>query len=139
MERRKQEKASALGYSAWWLTFDRAALRIPDLLRNNYGISIQHPPILSLDFLSQCLSFGPLRAGVPKAAVQSLPVAIEPRLVQFLTKDLVDEANRIRVEMAGVPERIVTRRVRDFLDETRRRMGPLTERGVSTFFEEIKG
>ena len=33
IQQRKQEKASPFGYSAWWLTLDRSALMIVDLLK----------------------------------------------------------------------------------------------------------
>lgn len=134
---RSQEKPSPFGYSAWWLTLDHAALGVGEQLKRQ-GISPPDSPVLSLDFLSQYLTLGPVRSRVAKSALRSLPVLLEPRLVRFLTPDLLDEASRIRKEMKDVPERVTRRRIRDHLDEARRRMGPLAQRGVETFFDEIK-
>ena len=94
--------------------------------------------MLSLDFLAQYLTFGPIRPHVAKIAARNLPLVIEPRLVRFLTPDLLAEAARIREDMAGLPERVTRRRVRDHLDAARRRMGPLSDKGADLFFEEIK-
>ena len=94
--------------------------------------------MLSLDFLAQYLTFGPIRPRVAKAAARNLPVLIEPRLVRFLTPDLLAQASSIREEMRDLPERVTRRRVRDHLDAARRRMGPLSERGADLFFDEIR-
>jgi hypothetical protein len=138
IQRRSQEKPSPFGYSAWWLTFDRAALRIGDLIKRDFGINPPDSPVLSLDFLAQYLTLGPLRPRVAKTSSRNLPVVIEPRLVRFLTRDLLAEATRIREEMRGLPERVTRRRIRDHLDAARRRMGPLSDKGADLFFEEIK-
>jgi hypothetical protein len=137
VQKRREENMSPLGYSAWWLTFDRMALTVGDTLRSQYGISPPASPILSLDFLAQCLALGSLRAKVPKEAVQALPMMIEPRMISFLTKELIDEAQSIRNEMEGMPEHVISRRVRDFLDLARQRMGPMSTRGVETFYDQL--
>jgi len=135
---RSQEKPSPFGYSAWWLTFDKAALKIGDLIKRDFDINAPDSPVLSLDFLAQYLTLGPIRPNVSKASARNLPVAIEPRLVRFLTPDLLAEASSIREEMRDLPERVTRRRVRDHLDAARRRMGPLSDKGADLFFEEIK-
>jgi len=135
---RVQEKPSPLGYSAWWLTFDRSASAIPEIVKRDFGISLPDPPVLSLDFLAQYLALGPVRFRVPKASVRSLPLVLEPRLMRFLTPELIREASRIREEMKDVPENVIRRRVRDHLDAARQRMGPLAERGAEVFFDEVR-
>ena len=92
---------------------------------------------MSIDFLSQYLSLGPVRSRFSIHEIRRLPVAIEPRLVAFLTPELLEQAKKIRLSLAGLPERIISRRVRDHLDAERRKKGPMTERGTSTFFDEI--
>ena len=133
---RSQEKPSPFGYSAWWLTFDHAALGIGEQLRR-YGIDPPDSPVLSL-ISSPNISPLAVRPRVSKTALRSLPVLLEPRLVRFLTPQLLEEASRIREEMKDLPERVTRRRIRDHLDEARRRMGPIAERGLEAFFDEIK-
>jgi hypothetical protein len=62
---------------------------------------------------------------------------IEPRAISFLTRELLDEAQAIRKTMEGMPERIISRRVRDYLDAARQRMGPMSARGVDTFYDQL--
>src|ERR1035437_7086647 len=118
------------------LTFDSFAPRVAEALRE-HGIQPPSSPLLSIDFLSQYLSLGPVRGKVSKEEIQRLPLAIEPRLVAFLTPELLEQARQIRVSLAGLPERVISRRVRDHLDAERRKKGPLAERGTSTIFDEI--
>jgi hypothetical protein len=93
--------------------------------------------VLSIDFLSQYLSLGPVRGKVPKQEIQQLPLAVRPRLVAFLTPELLDEAKQFRLSLVGLPERVIARRVRDHLDAERRKRGPLSQRGTDTVFDEI--
>ena len=136
VQRRQVEATSPLGYKSWWLTFDSFALRIGDELRR-CGIDPPSSPVLSIDFLSQYLSLGPVRGRISKQEIQQLPLAVEPRLVAFLTPELLEQARKIRLSLAGLPERVVARKVRDHLDAERRKMGPLAERGTNTVFDEI--
>lgn len=138
IEQRKQEKASPFGYSAWWLTLDRSAFIIADLLSKDFGITAPDSPAMSIDFLSQYLTLGPIRVRVNKDSARTLPIVFEPHLVRFLTPDLLKEADGIRTEMKDLPERVIRRRVRDHMDEARRRIGPMAKRGVDAFFEEIE-
>lgn len=135
---RQQEKPSPFGYSAWWLTLDHSAFGIGEDVARDFGIAPPDSPVLSLDFLSQYLALGPIRPNVSKDALRNLPVLLEPRLVRFLTPELLVEASRIREEMKDLPERVTRRRVRDHLDEARRRMGPMAGKGIEAFFDELK-
>ena len=136
IQRRKTEAASPLGYKCWWLTFDSFAFRIEEKLRQQ-GFVPPNSPVLSIDFLSQYLSLGPVRGKVPKQEIQQLPLAVRPRLVAFLTPELLDEAKQFRLSLVGLPERVIARRVRDHLDTQRRKRGPLSQRGTDTVFDEI--
>ena len=137
IERRTQEKSSALGYSAWLLTFDRAALKVGHAVEAETGIKEQDSPVLSIDFLAQYITLGPIRAKFPRSEVQSISIALEPRLVRYLTPELIEKANAIRNDMSGVPERLIRQKVRDHMDDARRKFGPLAEKGVETFFDEL--
>jgi hypothetical protein len=138
VQQRTQEKSSPFGYSAWWLTLDRSAVAVRDIVIQKFGVPAFASPILSVDFLAQYLMFGPVRARLSKASLRTLPVVLEPRLVQYLTRELLEEASRIRADMKDLPEMVVRRRIRDRLDEARRRMGPLAARGVDVVLDEIR-
>lgn len=135
IQQRHQEKLSAFGYSAWWLTLDRKAFAIGDIVRQEFGIEVPDSPVLSLDFLAQYLALGPARSRLPKDSLRGLHVFLEPRLVSFLTKDLIEEATRIRTDMKDKSEWIIRRRIRDHLDTARRRMGPLAAQSLDALFE----
>ncbi|MBZ5641489.1 MAG: hypothetical protein LAO19_01905 [Acidobacteriia bacterium] len=135
IQQRHQEKPSAFGYSAWWLTLDRKAFAIGDVAKQQYGIQVPDSPVLSLDFLAQYLTIGPARSRLPKDSIRGLHVFLEPRLVSFLTRDLIGEATSIRTEMQDKPEWVIRRRIRDHLDGARRRMGPLAAQSLDAFFE----
>jgi len=137
VQKRSQETASALGYRAWWLTLDRRALSIPRMVKQDFGIDAPQAPVMSIDFLGQYLTLGPARSRVPKASVRQIGVTLEPRLVSFLTRGLVTEAAAIREEMKNLPENVIRRRVRDHLDEARRKMGPMAMRGAAAVLDEI--
>jgi hypothetical protein len=134
-QQRHQEKPSAFGYSAWWLTLDRKAFHIGESVHQRFGIQVPDSPVLSLDFLAQYLTIGPGRARLPKDALRCLHVFFEPRLLSFLTKDLIAEATHIRDEMKDKTEWVIRRRVRDHLDEARRRLGPLAAQSLDALFE----
>jgi len=135
---RRQEKPSPFGYSAWWLTLDRSALGIGDAISRTHGVNPPDSPILCVDFLAQYLTFGPVRARLSKASLRALPVALEPSVVAFLSSDLLAEVSQIREAMKDVPEWLIRRRIRDHLDNARRRLGPLAARGMDSFIGEFQ-
>ena len=135
IHRRAQERDSPFGYTAWWLTLDRSAFSVRSALIDQ-GLQPPDSPVLSMDFFSQYLSFGPLRARVHAAGGRMLPIVFEPRLVRFLTPELLDEAARVREGMKGVPERVIRRRIRDLLDAARQRVGPLAKLGLEGFLAD---
>jgi hypothetical protein len=48
-----------------------------------------------------------------------------------LAPDLIGMANTVREEAKDLPERLVTRRVRDALDRARRRVGVIARQGIA--------
>jgi hypothetical protein len=137
VQQRKQEKPSALGYSAWWLTLDRTALSVAKQLRRQFSLEPPDSPILSIDFLALYLTLGPMRSRVSKDSLRNLPVVLEPRLVRFLTPELLDEAAKVRSGLSTMPERLVRRQVRDFLDQKRKTEGRYAKRGMEAVFDEL--
>ena len=136
IQRRRQERPSPFGYSAWWLTLDRSAAVLRDGIKHSLSQNAPDSPVISLDFLAQYLTFGPARARVAKHA-GTLPVFFIPRLVGALTRELIEEASLVRAEMKNLPERVIRRRVRDHLDQQRRKSGPLTSRGLGASIDAL--
>ena len=59
IEYRRTIGPSPMGYLAWWLTFDGTAMKMKDHLRERLGPQAPASPVLSPDFLTQLLRFGP--------------------------------------------------------------------------------
>lgn len=132
--RRQHEGSSAFGYTSWWLTLDHMAFEISEMISPNIVANSPPSPVMSADFLSNYLAFGPLRGQVERNEKQNggLPVAIDPALVQYLTPELVALAKRVREESVGLQEHVIRRKVRDSLDEAKRRTGSVTRNGLTT-------
>ena len=94
-------------------------------------------PVMSADFLVNYLSFGPMRGKVAGGASSTLPVALDPSLVEYLSPDLLAVASAARANAKGVPEHVIRRKVRDALDEARRRIGPVTQEGMRAVSEAV--
>lgn len=107
-------------------------------VKQQFRIEPPVSPVMSPDFLAQYLTLSPARARLSENDIKSLPISVEPHFVSFLTKDLLDEAAQIRAEMKELPDRVVRRKVRDHLDQARQRLGPVAEKGIDAFFEELE-
>jgi hypothetical protein len=128
--RRHQEGSSVFGFSSWWLTLDHMAFAIQRQIEPVISGKVPPSPVMSADFLTNYLAFGPLRDRVGGAKTAGLPVSIDPSAVQGLTPELVELARTVRKEAEGLPEHVIRRRVRDALDAARRRTGQVTARGL---------
>ncbi|WP_143012551.1 hypothetical protein [Variovorax sp. EL159] len=131
LQRRKQEGASALGFTSWWLTLDHMAFGINRRVAERLGGRPIPSPAMSADFLTNYLAFGPLRNKASRSSVKVLPVAFDASITE-LTPDLIEIAKRTREQSVDQEEYVIRRRVRDALDMARRRTGRITERGLRT-------
>ncbi|SFC39847.1 hypothetical protein [Massilia yuzhufengensis] len=127
---RQKESKSAFGYSAWWLTVDRQAYGLKNFLSQRQDVTPHDSPVMAADFLINYLAFGPNRRNVPKAKGSHLPLLMTFRSGSLLTRDLMDEAERIRSSFAGLPERVIQRNVRDHLDKARAQIGSIANFGM---------
>lgn len=127
--RRRQENASAFGFTSWWLTLDHMAFGIHRKLVSYIAGKVPPSPVMSADFLSNYLAFGPLRSKVLISPGMSLPVAMDASLME-ITPELLKIANRVRDDAKDLDEHVVQRMVRDALDSAKRRTGELTQRGL---------
>jgi hypothetical protein len=127
---RSKERASPFGYSAWWLTVDRHAFDLKARLQTLMTTVPPDSPVMSADFLVNYLAFGPVRQRVPKAQESQLPLLMVLGSAARLTPDLIVEAERVRLELKDLPERVIRRQVRDHLDRARSRIGPIATLGM---------
>jgi hypothetical protein len=134
---RSKERTSPFGYDAWWLTVDRQAFELKAKLSEVMVSEPPDSPVLSADFMVNYLAFGPVRMRVGKVKEAHLPLMMELSTAQYLTPELLAEAERLRNELKDVPERVVRRRVRDYLDRARRNLGPIAMAGVGELDDEL--
>ena len=127
---RKNESASKLGYKNWWLTIDSLAWQIRDAIKDEFKEKTPPSPLISLDFLTNNLCFGPNRSKVDRAHEQHLPVCLEFGM-HDLPKEILDVAKSVREENHNLPEHLIQRKVRDACDKTKRRMGRITKSAIS--------
>ena len=135
IQRRKQDGASALGFTSWWLTLDHMAFIINRRIAEQLGERPMPSPAMSADFLTNYLAFGPLRDKASRSQVKVLPVALDASVTE-LTPELLEVAKRAREQAMDQEEYVIRRRVRDALNSARRRTGQITERGLKTPNEE---
>ena len=137
VERRRNEDVSPLGYSAWWLTLDRDAFEVDKTILKILKNDAPSTPVMSADFLVNYLSIGPIRSQIIKSAESILPVVLDVGMLNEFPSDLLAEAERIRRDASDLPEHVVRRRVRDYLDAAKRRPGRIVGEGVQTVLDAI--
>lgn len=120
---RQTEQVSELGYRHWLLTLDRIAWAIRDHLREEFRDKTPPSPLLSLDFLVNNLTFGPKRRQLTKADEQSLPIVLAIEMSESMPQDILQIADQVREDNAGLPEYVIRRKVRDAIDRARRHHG----------------
>jgi hypothetical protein len=134
---RRGEASSPFGYKAWWLTIDRRAFDLKPKLQELMSSAPPDSPVMSADFMVNYLAFGPVRRRVGKAREARLPLIMELTATRHLTPELLDEAKRIREEIGDLPDRLIRRRVRDYLDQARMRLGPVANAGVTRLEDKL--
>ena len=134
---RKSRGPSPMGYSAWWLTMDKTAMRMPKYLQDRLGEDAPSSPVLSPDFLSQLLRLGPLRQSLESDAILDLPTSTDMTLYEFATPDLLQEARTVREETHTLNARLLRRQVRDQMDRRRRQLGPLAVGGARAIESQV--
>lgn len=117
LQKRNKESNSELGYQNWWLTTDSTAWSISKTYKEKSS------PLMSLDFIVQNLSFGPMKNKINRSNETLLPVLLDMDIYQVVPVEIINLAERVREENSNEKEFIIRRRVRDACDKARRKIG----------------
>lgn len=128
---RSKETASELGYKNWWLTIDKVAWSIRDAIKEEFNTRAPSSPLISLDFLTGELAFGPSRGKIDREGEAQLPVFLDIDFSEVVPAEIIDIAEKVRNENSDLPERVIRRKVRDACDRARRRMGQETRDAIN--------
>lgn len=128
---RKKQASSPFGYNEWWLTVDKQAFDLKDKLKARMSDAVPDSPVMSADFMVNYLAFGPSRRKVDKIKESHLPVLMIMGNTSYLTPELLQEAERLREQYSEMPERVIRRHVRDFLDGAKSKIGPVSNLGIN--------
>jgi len=80
---------------------------------------------MSLDFLINNLAFGPERYKLKRSQEQVLPIVLDIEMSESMPQDILQIADDVRKDNEGLPEYVIRRKVRDAIDNARRRRGCL--------------
>ncbi|TXK39394.1 hypothetical protein [Nonomuraea sp. C10] len=135
---KRRERRSAFGYKSWWLTFDRTAFRMNDLLIPRMDDRVPPSPALSPDFMLHYLSVGPVRARLSKRTEESLPLMMNMSVLDAVPNELLVLADDLRKELSDLPPNVVNRKIRDTLEDARMLLGSMGEAGMSGLTADIR-
>ncbi|HXM32948.1 MAG TPA: hypothetical protein VN921_04785 [Chthoniobacterales bacterium] len=138
LEKRRSTSESELGYGQWWLTFDKTVRDFEQKLREVIGPSAPKAPVMSPDFLADYLAFGPTRASVSKDTEATLPVAMFNMLPDSVPAELLTIADEVRKECGTIDERLIRRKLRDALDQIKRKPGEMAKGGFAAIREKME-
>lgn len=128
---RKEEQTKDLGYKNWWLTIDSIAWRIREKIKIEFKDETPYSPLMSLDFLLNSFSFGPSRSLLDRNEEQHLPLFLDFELSEFMPAEILELAERTRLESESLPEHVIKRNVRDACNKLRRHCGAITKSQIS--------
>ncbi len=138
IELRRSTPDSPLGYRAWWLTFDNTAYRLGAALKDALGPDAPPSPVLSPEYLSQMLRFGPLRNDLGAERLAKLPLAANLGWIENVPRELIDLATKTREEFEDFSELRIRREVRDALDRARATLPRAEIDGTQAVTDRIK-
>ncbi|MDQ7905323.1 hypothetical protein RB614_12390 [Phytohabitans sp. ZYX-F-186] len=134
----RNERRGAFGYRSWWLTLDRSALRMHNDLKAYLRDRPPASPAISPDFMLHYLAVGPVRARISRRTEETLPLMMNMSVLDAVPRDLLDLADSLRIELAGLPPNVISRKIRDTLDEARFILGPNAIGGDAKLTDEVK-
>lgn len=116
---RQAEDVTELGYRHWLLTLDSIAWQIRDRLREEFRLETTPSPLISLSFLQNSLTFGPVRSIAGDSRIPLIPRLLDIEMFESTPHDLLSIANSVRKEHQGLSEFVIRRKVRDAIDRAR--------------------
>ena len=122
-------QATWQGYTSWWLTIDGYARRLIDEVSPETRSFIRHQPILSLDFLTRYLTFGPVRTRIERGVSNPLEL-YAAEIAEAVPMELISAAQLVRKKLQAVSERRKIRMITAALDEQRASFGPVHAAGI---------
>jgi hypothetical protein len=138
LERRRGELNEPFGFKSWLLTLDRKAYAVDSDVRAEFPAG-HGSPLLSPDFLSNYLSFGPIRRRISREMERTLPIIIDASVSMSLPREIVELAEQKRRDLDGLPEYRIQREVRDAVDSAKRRQGPIARDGLRGIEDDLRG
>ena len=135
--RRGEAIESFLGYKHWFLTLDHTAYDIDKTIKHSINGKAPSSPILSADFMVNYLTFGPVRSRVSKYKDHIPPIVLDLGVIDYLPPELLDLAESVRTEAKDLPEHVIRRRVRDELDNAKRRIGVVAQSRLEDVAKDI--
>lgn len=137
LERRRDERTEPFGFKSWFLTLDRQAYLVDSQVHAEFR-DIHGSPLLSPDFLSNYLSFGPIRRRISREVERTLPVIIDASVVVSLPREILELAEEKRHALYGLPEYRIQREVRDAVEAAKRRQGPMARDGLRAVEDDLR-
>lgn len=134
----RNERRESFGYKSWWLTFDGKAHRMNDELKDRVDGRLPASPAISPDFMVHYLAVGPVRSRISRRTEETLPLMMNMSALDAVPPDLIELAEQLRRELGDLPAHVVSRKIRDTLDEARFLLGPLALGGEGRLTDEIK-
>jgi hypothetical protein len=123
---------TGLGHSSWWFTLDTAAYNMKASLPEEIWREIKYSPVISLDYLMKYLAFGPARDRI-SLNESSASHVFAPAVLDSVPNEVIEIAEKVRVQHKGLAENLVQRRIRDTLDRQREQIGALHQAGLDGF------
>jgi hypothetical protein len=124
---RKTETAdNRYGYTSWWLTLDRTAFRVQQVLKR-LGVVLETPvtSCMSPDFLLRYLSVRPRPEDESTFVLNALPLSVELAGVGLIPSELRDAAKAVMDSSKDAPPYVQRRRLRELVNKAKAERGEL--------------
>jgi hypothetical protein len=110
--RREEREAATYGHRWWWLVLDGNSFHFDRTRRTSGGGRV----CMSPDFFCRYVSLTPKPPGMPSAARDLLPAALEIARLGLVPPDIREEAIRAYETAKHLPEYLRRRKLRDFVN-----------------------
>jgi hypothetical protein len=84
------------------------------------------------------LAIGPIRSKISKSSGDMLPLMLNMHALDAVPADLISLADELRTDLAGLPPRVIRRKIKETLEDARRLLGPTAVAGEVGLTDDIK-